>query len=58
VLTLREFRDPEHDFGPVRGIVTDWVRKSYASARKSASEKQAQADAIAKQQKKAKKKKK
>lgn len=25
------FRKPKHDFGPVRGIVSDWVRKSYAA---------------------------
>ena len=35
------FRKPKHDFGPVRGIVSDWVRKSYA-AKKGSAEKASQ----------------
>ncbi|CUS12598.1 unnamed protein product, partial [Tuber aestivum] len=33
---LYYMRKPAHDFGPVRGIVSDWVRKSYAAKKGSA----------------------
>ncbi|CAZ85225.1 unnamed protein product [Tuber melanosporum] len=32
---LYYMRKPKHDFGPVRGIVSDWVRRSYAAKKGS-----------------------
>ncbi|RPA94816.1 hypothetical protein L873DRAFT_1566441, partial [Choiromyces venosus 120613-1] len=39
---LYYMRYPKHDFGPVRGIVSDWVRKSYVAAKKGSTDKAGQ----------------